>query len=119
MQLPHAGGLALASQLYSPHLDLHQRLLILDCLGQAAGQLAHAPLGLDRCRPLVCICPGVQCTQPTSPPAQSSPAHTSASQPVVAGLQPSLCTGHKGWDAGLPFEPCSCTSLLPYWLYSQ
>ena len=47
VQLPAAGGLALAGQLYSPHLDLHQRLLILDCLGQAAGRLAHSPLGLD------------------------------------------------------------------------
>ena len=34
VQLPAAGGLALAGQMYSPHLDTHQRLLLLDCLGQ-------------------------------------------------------------------------------------
>ena len=53
VQLPQAGGLALAAQLYSSYLDLPQRLLILDCLGQAARQLAHSPLGLKRC----CLCP--------------------------------------------------------------
>ena len=49
VQHPKAGGLALAGQLYSPHLDLPQRLAILDCLTKAAHQLAHSPLGLPRC----------------------------------------------------------------------
>ena len=58
VQLPAAGGLALAGQLYSPHLDLHQRLLILECLGQAADHLAHSPLGLDRWAHLRPSCSG-------------------------------------------------------------
>ena len=46
------GGLALAREVYSPHLDMHQRLTILDALSTAARQLsqglpAPACTGLD------------------------------------------------------------------------
>ena len=37
------GGLALASEIYSPHLDLHQRLLILDVMAAAATEMATPP----------------------------------------------------------------------------
>ena len=36
------GGLALAKEVYSPHLDMHQRLTILDALSTAARQLSSA-----------------------------------------------------------------------------
>ena len=42
-EVPLAGGLALASEIYSPHLDLHQRLLILDSLSTAAREMSTAP----------------------------------------------------------------------------
>ena len=42
-EVPLEGGLALASQVYSPHLDLRQRLLILDTLSTAAQQLSLPP----------------------------------------------------------------------------
>lgn len=35
------GGLALAREVYSPHLDMHQRLTILDALSTAARQLSQ------------------------------------------------------------------------------
>ena len=35
------GGLALAQEVYSPHLDMHQRLTILDALSTAARQLSQ------------------------------------------------------------------------------
>ena len=34
------GGLTLAKEVYSPHLDMHQRLTILDALSTAARQLS-------------------------------------------------------------------------------
>ncbi|EIE21374.1 hypothetical protein COCSUDRAFT_56593 [Coccomyxa subellipsoidea C-169] len=37
---PRAGGLALAAEVYSPHVDLHQRLTLLEALAAAARQLA-------------------------------------------------------------------------------
>ena len=37
------GGLALASEIYSPHLDLHQRLLILDVMAAAATEMCTPP----------------------------------------------------------------------------
>lgn len=37
---PQRGGIALASELYSPSLDTHQRVLILDALSSAALELA-------------------------------------------------------------------------------
>ncbi len=36
------GGLALAKEVYSPHLDMHQRLIILDALSTAARRLSSA-----------------------------------------------------------------------------
>lgn len=42
-EIPREGGLALAAEIYSPHLDLHQRLLILDTLSAAAQQLSLPP----------------------------------------------------------------------------
>ena len=36
------GGLALAKEVYSPHLDMHQRLTILDALSTAARRLSSA-----------------------------------------------------------------------------
>ncbi|CAL5229633.1 g12997 [Coccomyxa viridis] len=39
---PQEGGLALAKEVYSPHLDMHQRLTILDALSTAARQLSSA-----------------------------------------------------------------------------
>ncbi len=42
MMLPFQGGLALAKEVYSPHLDMHQRLTILDALSTAARQLSSA-----------------------------------------------------------------------------
>ncbi|CAL8463180.1 g2714 [Coccomyxa elongata] len=42
---PRAGGLALAAEVYSPHVDLHQRLTLLEALSTAARQLA---LGLPQ-----------------------------------------------------------------------
>ena len=41
------GGLALASEIYSPHLDLHQRLLILDVMAAAATEMS-TPLSTAR-----------------------------------------------------------------------
>lgn len=41
--IPREGGWALAAEIYSPHLDLHQRILILDTLSAAAQQLSLPP----------------------------------------------------------------------------
>jgi hypothetical protein len=40
---PLRGGLALAGEAYSPHLDTHQRLLILEALTAAARELRSSP----------------------------------------------------------------------------
>ncbi len=40
VRVPLAGGLALAGELYSPHLDVHQRLWVLDSLSAAAQEMA-------------------------------------------------------------------------------
>ena len=42
-EVPREGGLALAAEVYSPHLDLHQRILVLDTLSAAAQQLSLPP----------------------------------------------------------------------------
>ena len=41
--IPRDAGLALAAEIYSPHLDLHQRLLILDSMSAAALQMSTPP----------------------------------------------------------------------------
>eukprot|EP00884_Botryococcus_braunii_P006828 jgi/Botrbrau1/16146/Bobra.0281s0003.1 len=43
MAVPREGGRALVAEVYSPHLDLHQRLLILESLATAATQMAALP----------------------------------------------------------------------------
>ena len=40
VRVPLAGGLALAGEVYSPHLDVHQRLWVLDSLSAAAQEMA-------------------------------------------------------------------------------
>ena len=40
VRVPLAGGLALAGELYSPNLDVHQRLWVLDSLTAAAQEMA-------------------------------------------------------------------------------
>lgn len=43
MEVPREAGLALAAEVYSPHLDLHQRLVVLDTLSAAALQMSTPP----------------------------------------------------------------------------
>lgn len=38
---PEVAGAAFTSELYSPHLDVHQRMLILETLASAAQQMAN------------------------------------------------------------------------------
>ena len=38
---PEVAGTAFTSELYSPHLDVHQRMLILETLASAAQQMAN------------------------------------------------------------------------------
>ncbi|KAK9868756.1 hypothetical protein WJX84_007936 [Apatococcus fuscideae] len=45
-QEPFPAGDALLGQLWTPHLDTHQRVLILDALSSAAHQMAHGPRAL-------------------------------------------------------------------------
>lgn len=44
--VPEVVGASLASELYSPHLDVHQRMLILETLATAAQQMADPRLRL-------------------------------------------------------------------------
>ena len=46
VEAPHVTGDALTQELYSPHLDVHQRMLILETLASAAQQLADPQLRL-------------------------------------------------------------------------
>lgn len=46
VQVPHTAGNNLTEALYSPHLDMHQRMLILETLASAAQQLADPHLRL-------------------------------------------------------------------------
>ena len=41
---PEVAGAAFTSELYSPHLDVHQRMLILETLASAAQQMANPRL---------------------------------------------------------------------------
>lgn len=43
---PEVAGAAFTSELYSPHLDVHQRMLILETLASAAQQMANPRAGL-------------------------------------------------------------------------
>lgn len=45
--VPGASGTALTQELYSPHLDVHQRMLILETLASAARQMANPRLRLE------------------------------------------------------------------------
>ena len=44
--VPEVAGASLTSELYSPHLDVHQRMLILETLATAAQQMADPRLRL-------------------------------------------------------------------------
>ena len=44
--VPAVAGASLTQELYSPHLDLHQRMLILETLAGAAQQMANPRLRL-------------------------------------------------------------------------
>lgn len=44
--VPEMAGASLTSELYSPHLDVHQRMLILETLATAAQQMANPRLRL-------------------------------------------------------------------------
>lgn len=66
VEVPREGGLALAAEVYSPHLDLHQRLVVLDTLSAAALQMSTPPSRAKTALtmevgppppPLYCICP--------------------------------------------------------------
>lgn len=46
VEAPLLAGEALARELYSPNLDLQQRLLVLDGLGCAAHEMAQIPVAL-------------------------------------------------------------------------
>ena len=45
--VPDVAGASLTSELYSPHLDVHQRMLILETLATAAQQMANPGLKLE------------------------------------------------------------------------
>lgn len=45
--VPEVSGATLTAELYSPHLDVHQRLLILETLAAAAQQMANPRLRLQ------------------------------------------------------------------------
>ena len=44
--VPDVSGASMTQELYSPHLDVHQRLLILETLAEAAQQMADPRLRL-------------------------------------------------------------------------
>ena len=48
--VPDVAGASLTSELYSPHLDVHQRMLILETLATAAQQMANPGLKLEASR---------------------------------------------------------------------
>ena len=47
VSVPEMAGAAFTSELYSPHLDVHQRMLILETLASAAQQMANPRLRLQ------------------------------------------------------------------------
>lgn len=69
---PEVAGAAFTSELYSPHLDVHQRMLILETLASAAQQMANPRARLHAGRDKV---PGVCGTLEAGSEAVTYAAH--------------------------------------------
>ena len=67
-QEPLPAGDALLGQLWTPHLDTHQRILILDALSAAAHQMSHGPRAL------------------AEGPSQSTPNHPVVQQQIATAI---------------------------------
>jgi hypothetical protein len=86
--VPSRAGLALASEFYSPSLDMHHRDLLLTTLATAAQELAHPGAFLQ---PL----PGI------TAPAAGGGGPAGAAAAAAAGLPPSRAAAWGGGGGGV------------------